>query len=549
MRFSILSILPALLLAQPPQQAADKASLEGHVFNSASSEPLRKVYVTMKVQVAQTQAMRPQQQQQQQPAPSGAITVSTDATGKFEFPSLEPGSYTLSARRDGFANASYHHPGKSQAEPIVLVAGDRKTGIELRLVPYGAIAGRIADEDGDPIQGIQVSAMVYQYTNKGRELVSHSMSQTTDDFGNYRIYNLAPGRYYLKAGPPGMRLSPNPDEAESFMPAFYPGAADASGATPLNVTPGQQLQGLNLALRKARLATIRGRVIAPAGAENLVVGLMVVSGQGSSSTMRSVQDKDGKFELFGIAPGPVFLTGGYTLNRERNEMRLPLTVGSSDINGVELRPMSPMEIAGRMQIEGDTKVQLPQIRVALAGAAGGYSFVGDATVKEDGSFTFHNVAPGTYSVSCNGIRDLYLKSVRWGEADITDGELDVTNGLPPNAQLSIALSAAGGEITGVVNNDKDTPADSATVTLVPVGRHQSRPFYKQASTNDAGHFDIRGVAPGSYKLFAWDKVDFNAVVYDPDFLRPYDGTGVGVEVHENDKKTQDLKLIVTPQDQ
>ena len=87
-------------------------------------------------------------------------------------------------------------------------------------------------------------------------------------------------------------------------------------------------------------------------------------------------------------------------------------------------------------------------------------------------------------------------------------------------------------------------ADSATVTLVPTGSHRSRPFHKSITTDAAGHFTIRGIAPGSYKLFAWDKVDTNAVIYDPEFLRPYEVLGETIEVHSGEKKVLELKLIV-----
>ena len=56
-----------------------------------------------------------------------------------------------------------------------------------------------------------------------------------------------------------------------------------------------------------------------------------------------------------------------------------------------------------------------------------------------------------------------------------------------------------------------------------------------------------GSAPGAYKLFAWDNVDTNAVIFDPDFLRPYEASGQNVEVSSNETKSVMLKLIVNDQ--
>jgi hypothetical protein len=43
---------------------------------------------------------------------------------------------------------------------------------------------------------------------------------------------------------------------------------------------------------------------------------------------------------------------------------------------------------------------------------------------------------------------------------------------------------------------------------------------------------------------AWDKVDNNAVMYDPDFLRPFESAAQTVEVLPGSKKSIDLKLTL-----
>ena len=49
-------------------------------------------------------------------------------------------------------------------------------------------------------------------------------------------------------------------------------------------------------------------------------------------------------------------------------------------------------------------------------------------------------------------------------------------------------------------------------------------------------------SPGS--TTAWDKVDPNAVFFDPEFLKPYEGTGQNVEVQPEGKHTAELKLVI-----
>jgi hypothetical protein len=103
------------------------------------------------------------------------------------------------------------------------------------------------------------------------------------------------------------------------------------------------------------------------------------------------------------------------------------------------------------------------------------------------------------------------------------------------------FSANGGEVTGIVRNDKLEPV-SAMVTLVPVSG--ARWWYQTARTEADGRFHIAAVAPGRYKLWAFDEVNPLAVMYDPDFLAPFASAAVDIDIQPMEKKSQDLKLTV-----
>jgi protocatechuate 3,4-dioxygenase beta subunit len=155
------------------------------------------------------------------------------------------------------------------------------------------------------------------------------------------------------------------------------------------------------------------------------------------------------------------------------------------------------------------------------------------------------VLPGRYRVSLNRLQQLYIKSVRWGLTDVTDTTFDLLSGVPANTQLSIVLGADAGELTGTVLNANSEPVADAVVTLLPSAeQRRSRSFFKTANTDSSGHFTFRGIAPGSYKVFAWDDADPNVVLYDAEFLRPYEGGGQNLEIQSNGKHTVELKLIV-----
>jgi 5-hydroxyisourate hydrolase-like protein (transthyretin family) len=442
---AVLLIASALLSAQPPTPPQDKCALEGKVVNLVTGEPVRKARLTLSVVDT--------------PAPTPPAVVSTDAGGKFSFADLEPGAYLLAARHDNYSSQQYGARKSGQsAEPILLAPGTKKTDLELRLTPYSTIAGRIRDEDGDPMQQVPVAVMSYEYTNSGRQL-SERGTANTNDLGEYRIFNLPPGKYYLRAG----------DITDSFIAVYYPNSPDPSAASPLELTPGRQVTSVDFTLRRTHAAT--------------------------------------------------------------------------DIDKLEVHPVPPTDVTGHVRIEGETQVKLTQVRVNLEGQV--RSPGNGGTVMEDGAFGFQAVEPDIFHVNVNVPGELFLKSVSWGAKDITESGLDLSAGAP-DAGLEIVVSANGGQIDGKVENDKSEPVDRALVTLVPPGARRNRTFFKSVRTMPDGHFTIDGVAPGTYQLFAWDDVEVNAVLYDPDFLRPFETAGQSVQIAEGARQSANLKLIVKP---
>jgi hypothetical protein len=200
-----------------------------------------------------------------------------------------------------------------------------------------------------------------------------------------------------------------------------------------------------------------------------------------------------------------------------------------------------MDIAGQIRIEGKTSGKLSRVSVLLD--SGSHGAWGDRSgTKEDGSFALPGLEPGVYQVTAQAPEDLYLKAVRWSDRDVMQSGLDLTGGAA-ESRLVVVMSANGGQIDGVVEDDQSAPVAVAMVTLVPAGAAASKSLFKTAMTSPAGHFHMQGIAPGSYKLFAWEDADPNQVMYDPDFLKPFDSQAQSVEIAEGSRKSVQLTLI------
>jgi hypothetical protein len=80
------------------------------------------------------------------------------------------------------------------------------------------------------------------------------------------------------------------------------------------------------------------------------------------------------------------------------------------------------------------------------------------------------------------------------------------------------------------------------LTLIPGGGHQFPARYKTSDTDQNGHFIIKGVAPGEYKIYAWEDIEDGAFE-DPDFMKPHESDGQTVSVKEHAHETVQLKVI------
>jgi hypothetical protein len=538
LRFSIhlLLLLSALACSlgqtteAPSSEGQRKATLSGRVLNAATGEPIRKAHLALN---------KPERGDGDEgPAPIVTATSSTD--GYFFFEGIEPGSYRLAAQRNGFAATEYGAAGDDRVGATLTLATDQKLDISLKMVPLCVIAGRVFDGDGDAVPNATVSAIRIFYAGGKRQIERHNRVRT-NDLGEYRLYDLPAGRYYLAGAIPSFAPAASQPADEDAGLIYYQNATDLASATPLELAAGSVLNNIDMMATRTRRLTISGSVLnAPAGS-SVMVYLMP---RDSALPLKFIRqdaeyhDETGKFEIRGVAPGVYTLVANAAGAVRKFAARQQLAVSGTDVQDVML-PLSPgVDLRGHLSIEGQVTPGLSHIGVTLQSRDEGNA--GANPVAADGSFTVTNVLQNTYTLSLSGLPpSFYIKSVRVGEQEFAPFEVDLTRGVA--GALNIVVSAGAGQVAGLVMNDKQQPATSAVVVLIPAQR-QRGDLYKSTTTNSTGGFSLRGVTPGDYKLFAWQGTDTGAY-QDPEFLKRFEDQGEPVSLGENGSRSVQLRVI------
>ncbi|HWI19863.1 MAG TPA: carboxypeptidase-like regulatory domain-containing protein, partial [Vicinamibacterales bacterium] len=278
----------------------------------------------------------------------GGGVTNTDAEGRYELRELMAGRYTITANKGGYVMGQYgqRRPGEP-GTPIELSDGQTAEKVNFVLSRGSVISGRIVDDGGEPVSGTNVQAMRYQFMGGSRRLMpggGEGASDRTDDQGQFRLYGLAPGDYYISANNRTQQfMSPGMvnNEADGFAATYYPGTPSISEAQRVTVKAGQEMTGANFALTVARMARIRGRVLTSNG-EPLSNGVLMLTpsdptmGFGGMNMMNAMLAGDGAFQFANVAPGRYMLSvrpnGMPTASSEM--AALPVVVSNDDIDNL-----------------------------------------------------------------------------------------------------------------------------------------------------------------------------------------------------------------------
>ena len=318
-----LLLILLMFRAQPQSnpQATARASVSGIVVRAGTTETVGQTRILL-TKVGGTL--------------SDSITTTSEANGTFLVPDIPAGQYRVFFQHNDYLRGEYGQSGvDTPGTPITVGAGQRISNVTLAMIPACVITGQILDDNGDPVSRIYVRLLRPADVQGEREFVKVAETQTNDR-GQYRIYELPPGKYFISASPykppyiqQGRYIQPSPPglntfegagasplasmlttgryvspivlETESLVETYYPGTIDVVSAREIDLRSGSTLNGMDMALKRLRLSRVTGRLID--GRTGQPISGSVTLWSGSQQTTTFPPSASTTFEFGSLAPG------------------------------------------------------------------------------------------------------------------------------------------------------------------------------------------------------------------------------------------------------
>lgn len=523
--------------AQTPSPAPASGAIAGIVTDS-NKAPIRRAIVTLS-----TIETHPQD-----------AVAWTDANGRFAFGYLPAGRYELRVTKNGYQNTAYgSEQPRRPPSAIQLGAGEVRGDFVFHLQQVTTILGLVVDEDGDPVRGIQVTAIRWGWQHQKRRLIAGA-SGISDGAGHYRLTGLPPGRYVIAAIPPGFRqpfrvqpeaVAGQTPPQESFALQYYPGSDRAESATQISVEPGHEYSQIDFHLTAQRNPSLDGKVVPPSDVANLEHTNVTVfrkdASNGLMSTGARFSPSNLVFSVNQVQPGSYTLVAQATAEGKPYRGVLSVEVGSQDLHDLAILMQPSIDLSGTVSVEGPDAARFSASFVNLVSGDdipyNGPQLHGN--VAKDGSFKISGVFPGVWDINAGPVPPGgYIKSMRLGDQDVLTEEMVIQPST--QAPLKIVIGTQAATVRGEVTSNGQ-PA-RAVVLLAPESRlRHVLSFYRYFSADTSGHFEIKGAAPGTYQLFALDEFDPQSIP-DPDFQKTLESGGVTVTLHEGENTAPKLSL-------
>ncbi len=471
----------------------------------------------------------------------------TDAGGKFRFEGLASNRVTVTAKKPGYFNE------QEMLRHVMLVAGQNRNQpppltksitdpVTVKLVAEAIIFGRVTGYRNEPIESLPVVVSLFGIFD-GRKASVPIGNAMTDEDGRFRISGPAPENYYVAVGPGPARAARESESTakgyEGYPVVFYPAASDRDGAVPVLVDAGARTE-VNFSIVPQPFFRVSGSVSGYGAGQQAYIQFL----GGTTLAFAGLTPCDvasGKFSSAWIPGGQYVLrvmVSGPSESRMSASQYLTVDQNISDLR-IQVRPTISIPINVHSQPTKETNSEnrdFVGVTLMPKGAQG--TFGGGAPIGRIGSIsgTVWTVEAGSYQPVFVAAEPWYVQSAMYGTQDLLRDDLIAGIG-GGDRPIEIVVRDDGAVLSGMTSTDGH--AARSSVLIVP---EETPSQVRMIVTNADGAFHIAGLAPGTYRVIAFDNAD-NLEYRNPATLTDYLMKAQTVLLSANQTSNMNLEIV------
>jgi Carboxypeptidase regulatory-like domain len=554
--------------------------VRGRVFDAVSGAPLARARVSLSASRQPRSAM-------------------TDADGNFALTKLLPGPIYLQVAKSGYEMSMVPDRRRTmRASPLTIADGQTIDDVRVAMFKGTAIAGRVVDQYGDPLEGVMIEAIPLPARGRSRatRMIGRGPGNSSNDIGEFRLAHLEPGSYMLAASSSRMRTM---DEFVPYGRTFYPGVPAQDQAQPITIERGQSVLGIELVMQETVLVTVSGTVVSAKG-EPITSGQISVMQHSAGGSMSwgdpgtSIKP-DGTFE-FKLQPGEYILSAMPNRNmrslvqpwpdKDAERGVLPLTVAGEAMTGLVITTGPGATASGRVVFDGRTAPPTDLSSMTVSFTSQSQSGMPSDRCSSQGPPVRVNLNPdGTFLAE--GLWGTCSVQVGppprggWALKGVVQGGTDITNrsiAFQPGQQLrdlQIVFTDRLGTLELSVVDEHGTALQEYVALVFPVDKSRwsdnqpARTYVGSPMLDYARELErsvrttstataapappmppsrqpiMRGLLAGEYYAVAVDDVTFEDI-RDPEFLTQLAPLAMRVMIGDNDSKSIQLRRVALP---
>ena len=567
-------VLAGLIVAAPRSSAQSSDSSEpqetvrGTVVNSATHEPIPGALVQ---------------------SPDSRFATRTDNQGRFEF-AIPKANATPSPAPAGPAGPDVTLPITAISEltpetgrPLMLTA--RKPGflennnlssldlynhskeITLFLVPEAIIAGHVSLPTSEPPDNIQLQ-LFRRLVQNGTAQWVRAGNATSKLNGDFRFAELLPGTYKLLTGEKldqDILSSGRRRQLYGYPPVYYPDANDFASAAEIELSPGQTVEP-HLVLAKQPYYQVRIAVAnTTPGGPGMIVN--VASQKGHAGPGYSLGYNSAAQQIEGLLPSGTYVIEARSyVHASIGVMTLVVKDAPATDAKISLQPSGSVLLDVREEFSGkpsDTpftvtvgqrtfKVRGPRryLTAFLESAdefnTGKSGFLRPPTGPDDTALQIDDVLPGRYWVRVQSSYG-YAASIRAGSTDLLREPLVIGTGASVPIEIMMRDDAAkiGGQVEGVTAESPSPVRGLPPAFVYCVPTSESTGQFAEMGVSPDGTFSSPSLAPGEYRVLAFDRQQTELEYRNPEAMKMFDGRGAVVQIAGGQSEHVTLQVIPT----